>query len=149
MKRLIGEFLFLWLAFTVNAIASVTRTIDADAIISSNHSKTWNFPTTADTFCGIAATQTLTNKTINGSNNTLSNIPVSASIVQETPSGTINGSNTSFSLANTPGSNSSVQVHLDGVLLVQGTDYTISSATISMTTAPALGQSLYVVYAKF
>jgi hypothetical protein len=65
---------------------------------------------------------------------------------QENPSGTVNGSNTSFSLVNTPISNGSASIFLDGLILRQGTDYTISANTITMTTAPSVGQSLYAVY---
>lgn len=150
MKKLKGILLgiFGFLGLHASVFASSSRIIDVDSFRSSNHSTTWSLPSTSDTLSGIAASQTLTNKVINGSNNTLTNVPISASMVQETPSGSINGSNTTFTLANIPGSNSSVQVYLDGIVLIQSTDYTLSSATITMTTAPALAQKLYVVYAK-
>lgn len=68
---------------------------------------------------------------------------------KETPSGSINGSNTSFTLANTPVSGSE-HVYLNGQLLESGSgnDYTISSATITMATAPATGERLKVSYRK-
>lgn len=67
---------------------------------------------------------------------------------QETPTGACNGSNTSFTLANTPTSNASVSLYQSGLILVQGAgkDYTISSSTITLTTACADGQNLYAVY---
>lgn len=67
-------------------------------------------------------------------------------VAQETPSGLINGSNTSYSLAQTPESASAVALYLDGLLLTQGTDYTISGTAITMTTAPALAQVLRAQY---
>lgn len=68
-------------------------------------------------------------------------------ITQETPSGTINGSNTAFTLAHTPSASATVLLFLDGVLMLQGTDYTISGASITATgITPATGQSLRAYY---
>jgi len=65
---------------------------------------------------------------------------------QEEPTGTVNGSNVTFTLANTPVSSSSVKLYLNGIFQRQGTDYTISSATITMATAPVSGQVLDANY---
>jgi phage-related tail fiber protein len=73
-----------------------------------------------------------------------------ASIVtNETPSGLVNGANTSYSLANTPVSGTE-RVYLNGIRLEPGAgnDYTISTATITMLTAPATGDKLRVDYFK-
>jgi len=64
----------------------------------------------------------------------------------EVPSGTINGSNTSFTLAFTPQYSGAVQLFLDGLFLTNGTDYTVSGTTITMTTAPAVAQVLTASY---
>ena len=68
---------------------------------------------------------------------------------KETPSGSVNGSNTSFSLANTPTSGTE-HVYLNGILQESGSgnDYTISSATITMLTAPLTGEKIRVSYRK-
>ncbi len=68
---------------------------------------------------------------------------------QEVPSGNCNGSNTSFTLANTPLSNGIVNLSLNGVILRQGAglDYTISGSSITLNSACNLGQSLYAIYA--
>lgn len=70
-------------------------------------------------------------------------------IVRETPTGTINGSNTSFTLANTPVSGTE-QIYLNGILqdAGAGNDYTISGATITMLSAPLTGDKLRVTYLK-
>jgi len=68
--------------------------------------------------------------------------------VKETPSGTINGSNTAFTLALTPHENEAVELYLDGLYLIEGTDYTLSGTSITMTPAPALGQSLKAQYTR-
>lgn len=56
-------------------------------------------------------------------------------VFNETPSGTINGSNVTFTLANTPTSGK-VTVYKNGVLQAPTTDYTISGGTITFVTAP-------------
>lgn len=70
-------------------------------------------------------------------------------VTRETPSGSINGSNTSFTLANTPIAGTE-HLYLNGLLLESGagTDYTISGATITMLTAPVSGDKLRCSYLK-
>ena len=70
-------------------------------------------------------------------------------VVRETPSGSINGSNTAFTLANTPVSGTE-ELFLNGQLLEPGAgnDYTISGANITMLTAPLTGEVLRVNYRK-
>lgn len=93
--------------------------------------------------------------TINSTAITWQQIPTSAGltnsnfVTRETPSGSINGSNTAFTLANTPVSGSE-EVFLNGQLLEPGggNDYTISGANITMATAPLTGEIIRVNYRK-
>lgn len=64
-----------------------------------------------------------------------------------TPTGSINGSNTAFSLAQTPTAGSE-HLYRNGVLqeVGGGNDYTISGATITFVTAPVTGDRLLVSY---
>lgn len=73
----------------------------------------------------------------------------SSFIVRETPSGSVNGSNTSFVLANTPLSGSE-EVFLNGILQDPGAgaDYTISGGTITYLTAPVSTDKIRVNYQK-
>lgn len=70
-------------------------------------------------------------------------------VTEETPSGSINGSNTTFTLANTP-TTGTVKLYLNGVRQKSGAgnDYTISTTTITMTTAPVSGDVLLADYMK-
>lgn len=70
-------------------------------------------------------------------------------VYSEAPSGSINGSNTSFTLANTPTSGTE-RLYLNGVRQFVGgsNDYTISGATITMNTAPLTGERLIADYMK-
>lgn len=67
----------------------------------------------------------------------------------EIPSGAINGSNTTFTISATPTSNT-LGLYLNGVLLRAGAgnDYTLSTNTISMTTAPVSGDVLQANFMK-
>lgn len=67
--------------------------------------------------------------------------------VDETPTGTVNGSNTTFTLSQTPfDSNDTVQVYLDGIKRNRTTEWSLSGTTITFVTAPALGQDVRVNY---
>lgn len=66
----------------------------------------------------------------------------------ETPSGSVNGSNTSFTLANTPAAGS-LLLFLGGVLLRGGgEDYSISGTTITMNAAPLTG-TVFVAFYRY
>lgn len=125
LTKLLTSFLILIFASVFTAEASSLRTLEGDTIKSSDHSKTWTMPSTAGTL-----------------QNSFAN-------VFEVPSGTVNGSNVTFTLTYTPITNS-VSVYLDGFIQTVGgeNDYTISTATITFTTAPAKGQTVTVSYIK-
>jgi hypothetical protein len=73
---------------------------------------------------------------------------IGAIFEQEQPSGTVNGSNASFTLSSTPHSSKSVVLTVDGLVLRQGTEYSVSGSSITMTTAPVVGQHLWAIYVK-
>ncbi len=62
----------------------------------------------------------------------------------ETPGGTINGSNTVFTLANAPSPAASLILILDGVVETQGSDYSISGASVTFINGvvPQTGDTL-------
>jgi hypothetical protein len=70
-------------------------------------------------------------------------------VIRETPTGLINSSNTTFTLANTPAANTE-EIFLNGLLLEPGAgnDYTISGATITMLAVPQTGDRLKARYMK-
>lgn len=65
---------------------------------------------------------------------------------QEAPTGVINNANTAFTLSQTPTSNASVLLFKNGLPLIQGTDYTIAGANITMIVVPNFGEKLYAYY---
>lgn len=70
-------------------------------------------------------------------------------VTRETPSGSVNGSNVTFTLANTPVSGTE-HVYLNGILQDPGAgqDYTISGSTITYLAAPISGDKIRVSYQK-
>jgi EamA domain-containing membrane protein RarD len=116
------SILALLIAFSSSAWASATRYTEADALRSSDHSKTWALP---------AASSTLA---------------VATTPIQESPS----GSDVTFTLSFAPVSAASLILTLDGLVLTQGSgkDYTLSGNTITMATAPETGQILWASYSK-
>ncbi len=70
-------------------------------------------------------------------------------VFEVTPSGTIDGSNTAFTLPDTPTAGT-LRLHLNGMRLKSGAgnDYTISTNTITMATAPISGDILLCDYMK-
>ena len=66
----------------------------------------------------------------------------------EIPTGSINGSNNTFTLTHTPSPTESLKLFNTGVLLQQGTHYTLSGTTITFVTAfiPASGEWLFASY---
>ena len=76
-------------------------------------------------------------------------VPVIGNIViREIPSGTIDGSNATFTLANTPVTGSD-QVYLNGLLQdTRGIDYSISGAVITFLVPPLTGDRILVSYQR-
>jgi len=66
--------------------------------------------------------------------------------VAETPTGVIDGANTEFTLSETPSGTAGVLVLLDGIMQYNGVDYSVTGDTITFTTAPATGSSIFSYY---
>ena len=67
-------------------------------------------------------------------------------VEDETPVGSINGTNTTFTLADSPNPVASLEVRRNGLILTLTTDYSLSSDTITMVTAPRTGMTLRCDY---
>lgn len=65
----------------------------------------------------------------------------------ETPAGTINGTNVTFTLAHTPSPANSLKLFLNGGQLVYGVDFTLSGLTITfVNTVPKTGDTIIADY---
>jgi len=65
----------------------------------------------------------------------------------ETPAGTINGTNTAFSISHSVGS--TVWLELNGVFQTRGIDYTLTGTSITFANAPTTGSVLTIIYSSF
>jgi len=109
---------------------------------------TWEKSDTTDavaTVAGRTGNVTLTSTDVTDFDNAVN----TKFVTRETPTGSVNGTNTSFSLANTPVVGSE-EVYLNGILQEPGAgnDYTISGSTITYLTAPVTGDKVRVNYRK-
>jgi len=64
----------------------------------------------------------------------------------ETPSGTVDGSNKTFTLANSPSPADSLMLFVNGVFQTSGEDYSLSGDTITFTVAPPSGSIIRAFY---
>lgn len=94
----------------------------------------------------------LTN-TVTNLSNTVSSLASGSStnanfVDDETPGGTVNGVNTVFTLANTPAEPTELLLYRNGILQANGTDYTLSGATITFygSEPPQTGDELVAYY---
>lgn len=140
--------------YIVNASGAPTRATDMDVWteVPGAFVAVEEGTTNADSIWLCTANQ---GGTIGSTAITWQQIPTTAGLLnsnfvdKEIPSGAINGSNTSYTLANTPTAGSE-HVYLNGMLLESGAgnDYTISGANITLSSAPLTGEKLRVTYRK-
>lgn len=68
-------------------------------------------------------------------------------VLNETPAGTVNSSNVTFTLAHTPVTGS-LMLFVNGTMKRLTTDYTVSDNTITFVSAPSTGQWLKATYSR-
>lgn len=132
---------------------TVTRASDSDAYNELTGSLVYveNGSTLADTrfFCTSNSGGTIDVTAITYVQDSGAGITSANFVVEEIPSGALNGSNVTYTLAFTPVSGK-LKLFLNGIRLRSGAgnDYTISTATISVTTAPLSTDVLTADYIK-
>ena len=99
-------------------------------------------------FSGSYNDLTNTPSLFDGAYASLTGKPTIYTPVKEVPSGSVNGTNVTFTISNAPAVAGTEQVFLNGLLQFAGAndDYTISGGTITFNTAPETGWKLVVYY---
>jgi hypothetical protein len=140
--------------YTVNATGAPTRALDMDiwdevpgawvTVQQGTVNADTTFLSTADTGGTLGTTPITWTNPVTGAGLSSANF-----VDKEIPSGAINGSNSTFTLAFTP-TLGSEHVYLNGILqeLGAGNDYTITGAVITTATAPLTGDKLRASYRK-
>lgn len=100
-------------------------------------------------FCTANTGGTLGSTAITYVQDTAGNLSISNFVFSEVPTGSINSSNVTYTLANTPTAGT-LRVYLNGVRLQSGSsnDFTLSTNTITMITAPVTNDVLLTDYMK-
>lgn len=100
-------------------------------------------------FCTSNSGGTLGSTSVTYVQDSSGSVSTSNFVFNETPSGTLNGVNTAYTLAYTPTANT-LQLFQNGIRLKSGAgnDYTITTNTITMTTAPVSTDVLICDYMK-
>ena len=85
-----------------------------------------------------------------GSSRKLTRVNFLGRVEDEVPSGSINGSNAAFTLANTPRTTSAIKLYRNGVRQFEGVHYDMSGTTITFKAGkiPKTGNTLIADYEK-
>lgn len=73
------------------------------------------------------------------------NLGIGTQVLNEAPTGAVDGVNVAFDLANTPTA-AGIALFLNGLLQTPTTDYTLAGDTITMLAAPLVGDVLLALY---
>lgn len=101
---------------------------------------------------GLSAALASINSSINSLSQTIQNLPTTGSgaafVDAETPGGSIDGTNATFTLAQTPLPASSLQLYLNGLEQTPGVDFTLANSTIAFATnaIPHTGDTMSAYY---
>ena len=146
---------------TVNSLTSTVNglTTTVNGLSTSNTTNTasiatltTNLATVTSTVSGLSTSLANLTNTVNGliaTVNTLTSSTTASNFVDsETPGGTVNGTNTSFTLANMPSPSTSLALYRNGLLQSPGVDYTLSGLALTFlsVSTPQAGDILRVAY---
>jgi uncharacterized protein YoxC len=142
------------LTTTVNGLTTTVNGLSST--VASNNtavaSLTTNVNSVNATVSGLSTNLTSLQNTVNGLSSTINNLSsvgtTAVFVDSEIPGGSVNGTNTSFILANAPSPVSSFQLYRNGLLQSSGVDYSLSGMTITFLagSTPLTGDILQASY---
>ena len=127
---------------SINALAAI---VNGTGSLSSIQTQVNNLTTTVN---GLSANVTVLNNEVASLNSVISGSSEAVFVDAETPGGTVNGTNTTFNLANTPSPAASMEMYRNGLVQTNGVDYTLSGMTITFHSGsiPLTGDLLQANY---
>ena len=131
-------------------ISNLTSSLNG--LTASVASNTNSLTSVNSTVGGLSTNVSSLTNLVNGLNATVNTLSAAGStavfVDAETPTGTSNGTNVTFSLANTPAPSSSLSLYRNGLELSQGIDYTLAGSVITFVAAslPQTGDILSAFY---
>jgi len=142
------------LTSTVNGLTTTVNglTTSVGTNTSSIATLTTSLSSTSSTVSGLSTTLTSLSNTVAGLQSTINNLSASGAtalfVDGETPGGAVNGTNTSFTLANTPSPATSLALFRNGLLQSPGVDYTLSGQALTFlsVSTPQTGDLLQASY---
>ena len=133
-----------------SSIASLTSSVNSLNTTVSGQSN--SISSLTSTVNGDGTSITALNNEVAGLTATVNSLSAGSSsavfVDAQTPSGTVNGTNTTFTLANTPAPTSSLEVYRNGLLQTNGVDYTVAGTTITFLSVsiPQTGDLIETYY---
>jgi uncharacterized protein YoxC len=142
------------LTSTVNGLTTTVNGLSTGVASNTSaiSSLTTNLSTIGTTVSGLSTSLTSLTNIVTGLQATINGLTATANtavfVDSETPGGSTNGTNTSFTLANTPAPATSFALYRNGLLQSQGIDYTISGNSVTFLSAstPLAGDILQATY---
>lgn len=128
---------------------TISQVIGLTANLNAINGSLVSLTTTANGVSSQVATLSSSVATLTALVNGLSSGTISTAFSDaEVPGGTINGTNTTFTLANTPSPASTLALYRNGLLMTQGVDYSLSGSTVSFVSGetPQSGDVLQAYY---
>jgi uncharacterized coiled-coil protein SlyX len=135
-----------------NGAAITNLTTNLGSLTTAVAGNTSSIGTVSSSVGGITTNVTNLTNSVNGLNATVNSLSAAGStavfIDSEVPSGSVNGTNATFSLANTPAPATSLTVFRNGIATAPGIDYTLNGSVITFLAA-ALPQTTDKIFAYY
>ena len=147
------------LSTTVNGLTSTVNGLSTTVTSNSNSitTLTGNIGSVTSTVTGLSTSVTSLTNTVSGltatvnalsSSGTSSGGSTTVFVDEETPAGALNGTNTAFTLANSPSPSTSLELYRNGLLQSAGVDYLLSGSALTFQSV-SVPQSSDILQASY
>jgi uncharacterized protein YoxC len=152
LSNLTGTVSGLTTTLTGHTNSITTLTSNLTSLTTTVSGNSTSLTSLTGTVGGLNSTISSLTNTVNGLSATVNTLSASSSnavfVDAETPTGTINGSNTSFTLSHTPAPVVSLTLYRNGLIQTNGVDFTIGGSTLTFLagSVPKVGDIVLAYY---